>query len=262
MPVRNSDNLQRLSVVPDALWKRPETYQKERFAHFFQWDQYQSSALANVMPVTLMSAIGIVGNPFLITNGTAVWRGEQLYRMLVNAIRAADWAATIQMAGVIGHYFGDLSQPMHVTSDYDGQSIGRRGIHAYFESTLIDRQNPVELHDRVWRAANHSEGDSNSIQKEFTIPSGVQVIEIATNEAKSSLTRLPDLLGAFSASGVVDDIELANLAVTSLAEGASTLSAIWDRAAAEAFTGNVIPTGIRAVADPSWIPVEIVPAEN
>ena len=42
------------------------------------------------------------------------------------------------MAGVMAHYIGDLSQPLHDTKNYDGQLTGQPGIHAFFETTNID----------------------------------------------------------------------------------------------------------------------------
>jgi hypothetical protein len=39
----------------------------------------------------------------------------------------------------LGHYVGDGHQPLHVTTNYDGQMSGNNGIHSRYETTMIDR---------------------------------------------------------------------------------------------------------------------------
>lgn len=260
----NSANLQRLANVPDAIWKQPATKERERFTHFFQWNIYKSSSLASLMPISLTRAAYLTGETYLIENGTSVWRADQLYKMLVNAIRSQDWVGALQLAGVMGHYMGDMSQPMHITSDYDGQSINRRGIHAYFESILIDRQEATELHDRVWRAANSRTSNHRDEQSEvltFSTPSS-GIVDVAFLESKRSLTYLQSILNQFNTTNAIDDTALATMAVRSLAEGAIALKTVWDRAANEANSSRNIPSNRMTVADPAWVPVEIVPTEQ
>lgn len=246
----NSDNLQRLANVPDVLWKRPATKEKEKFAHFFQWDKYRSSAIATQMPIPIAQAMRALGNQYLVTNGTAVWRVDQLYKMLVAAIRSEDWTRTLQIAGVMGHYVGDLSQPMHVTADYDGQSIQRQGIHSYFETVLLDKQDRNDLHNQVWQIAR----TESNIEDQDTNPVG-----IAFAEGKLSLTRLAGLIDTFAAANPPDDDALAPFLAPSIATGASTLRTLWDRASVEANIRHSIPANHLTVADPQWIPLEIEP---
>lgn len=44
----------------------------------------------------------------------------------------------ITLAGVMGHYVGDLSQPLHNTSDYDGWAKGHGGLHQYYEADVVN----------------------------------------------------------------------------------------------------------------------------
>jgi hypothetical protein len=41
-------------------------------------------------------------------------------------------------AGLMGHFVGDLAQPMHTSADYDGWQREQGGLHAYFESEAVD----------------------------------------------------------------------------------------------------------------------------
>ena len=45
-------------------------------------------------------------------------------------------------AGLLAHFVGDLSQPLHTTTDYDGFTAGLGGLHAYFETDVV---NAVDL---------------------------------------------------------------------------------------------------------------------
>ncbi len=39
--------------------------------------------------------------------------------------------------GVLGHFVGDNSQPLHLTLDYDGYKAGHGGLHSYFEEEIV-----------------------------------------------------------------------------------------------------------------------------
>jgi len=39
--------------------------------------------------------------------------------------------------GLMGHFVGDASQPLHNTADYDGYASGHGGIHGYYEDLVV-----------------------------------------------------------------------------------------------------------------------------
>lgn len=39
--------------------------------------------------------------------------------------------------GLMGHFVGDASQPLHVTANYDGWLNGHGGIHSFYEDTVV-----------------------------------------------------------------------------------------------------------------------------
>jgi hypothetical protein len=79
--------------------------------------------------------------------GTAPWRTAQLYQAARKALtppqkKSALTSAAVDSAllsmGLMSHFAGDLAQPYHVTRDYDGWDKNEGGIHAYFESDVVD----------------------------------------------------------------------------------------------------------------------------
>jgi hypothetical protein len=90
--------------------------------------------------------------------GSIWWRADQFYRRFLsfnkelqtaeapkNAKDATDDSlpynkAAYEMAvslGLMGHFVGDASQPLHNTADYDGYAAGQGGLHAYYEDDVV-----------------------------------------------------------------------------------------------------------------------------
>jgi hypothetical protein len=57
----------------------------------------------------------------------------------VAAFEAKNWTEAVKLAADIGHYVGDLHNPLHDTKNYDGDLTGQSGIHSRFESNMTDR---------------------------------------------------------------------------------------------------------------------------
>jgi len=64
-------------------------------------------------------------------NGVLPWAVEDNFNTFVQYLRENDWDNAAQLAGVICHYIGDASNPLHATSDYNPG-----GNHTAFESTV------------------------------------------------------------------------------------------------------------------------------
>lgn len=251
--VANADNLAAFAKTPDLLWKQPATNQKEGPMHFFQWDRYESSQLASLLPVDLSKALATVGAAYLNKNGTAPWRAAQIFVKLRDALAKKDCATALQMAGTLGHYIGDLSQPMHNSSDYDGQSIQKPGVHKYFESTLVDKQNQAQLLAAVIKAGSNANVDG------FAAGQPTDVIRLSVEESKAALDELPQLLD-YLTQIPVNDRGLINQLAPSMGSGAYVLAQIWDMAAnaagTQAAAGPHCPnTKLTGVSDPAWFPL-------
>lgn len=160
--------------VPDLIWKRPESYARERHQHFMDLEIFDRAFKAKLDQGKLQSK----EEPFQLDRktfnarfpeikpdaGRAFWRIRELERKLAATADLlkqkelivserhrlqADWLVT---AGAICHYVSDLSQPMHVSENYDGELTGQKGIHSFFEEVIVDQMWP-SLNQAVMRDA-------------------------------------------------------------------------------------------------------------
>lgn len=71
--------------------------------------------------------------------GVLPWAIEETYAKLVSALRTKNAADAKQMMADLAHYVADAHQPMHTMLNYDGQLSGQKGIHARYESDMIEK---------------------------------------------------------------------------------------------------------------------------
>lgn len=249
----NQEKLGKFANTPDGLWKRGNTYEKERGTHFFHWDIYRkSNLLGKFGDLTLAQVLRKEGKTFVDENGSAMFRVAGIYRRLVTALQKKHWPEAIQMAGVLGHYIGDISQPMHVSSDYDGQSIGRRGVHKYFESTLVDQVS----HDRlVADLLDEGERRKAGFDRRRGAPSAGAAKSLAMHEGEVSFGELSGVLDHFDSSGSQDDRGLKTYYGPRMGFAAAVLASIWDMAVEEAGVESGFPLKPLSVEEPEWFPL-------
>lgn len=152
------------SNIPDFVWKRPETYDKERNQHFVDLEEYslvlknQKAGEANIF--SLERKDFETKYPLVKEEaGRVFWRARELESELgkiteqLRALkedserkpRQALQEKWLVIAGTMGHYWGDLSQPLHVTHNYDGQLTEQKGLHSYFEEAMVTELYPELL---------------------------------------------------------------------------------------------------------------------
>ncbi len=159
--------------VPDIVWKKTETYKIEAPQHFIDLEIFLRKEAhldtASTHQFTPKEANGFADklatpsermnfekeNPEIkIEAGRSWWRIDEMVGDLKKITSAlndkelkkeehqklqAEW---LVKAGTLGHYVGDLGQPLHVTENYDGQLTEQKGIHAYFEDRVVDELYP------------------------------------------------------------------------------------------------------------------------
>lgn len=144
--------------VPDIIWKRPATFDTERKQHFMDMEKFKAAFKARpevATPFRLSRADFDRTFPELKTDaGRAYWRIREMFARLTKIgerlkakelTRAErhelqlDWLVS---GGVMGHYIGDLGQPLHVSENYDGELTNQRGIHSFFEDVCVDELYP------------------------------------------------------------------------------------------------------------------------
>jgi hypothetical protein len=104
-----SSTIENYSNKPDQ-WKYSDTY--EGYRHYYDSD--------------------IPHGEDDYVDGVLPWAVEDNFNTFVQYLRENDWDHAAQLAGVISHYIGDASQPLHATSDYNPG-----GKHVSFE-TIVD----------------------------------------------------------------------------------------------------------------------------
>ncbi|HEU0107374.1 MAG TPA: alkaline phosphatase family protein [Vicinamibacteria bacterium] len=88
----------------------------------------------------------------ITAKGRLPWKIDEVYRGLVQAFRDRDLPRALERAGTLCHLVADAHVPLHATDNYDGQLTGQRGLHARWESDLVER-NRLQLEAAVEPAA-------------------------------------------------------------------------------------------------------------
>jgi len=71
--------------------------------------------------------------------GTAPWAVAAYTRRLARGFEeGTDLRSILCHSAALAHYVQDLSQPLHLTENYNGQLSGQEGVHFRFESDLVD----------------------------------------------------------------------------------------------------------------------------
>jgi hypothetical protein len=142
----NASNMGKLTNVPDQYWKSGPGASAEKPTHWFQIDSYFTKPNQfNSFPHDYIEATDKYSEKSVIVNGTATWRINQFYSNAVAALKKNNYLKGLQMAGAMSHYVGDLSQPLHVSKNYDGQETNDPGIHKFFETINLENADADEL---------------------------------------------------------------------------------------------------------------------
>jgi hypothetical protein len=97
------------------------------------------------LPRDYGEALRKYGRPVLERNGSLPWRFAEFFGLLQRGFEGFGRQSAFSVTDVIlfsacsAHYIQDAHQPFHASDNYDGQLTGQRGIHARFESRLIER---------------------------------------------------------------------------------------------------------------------------
>jgi hypothetical protein len=204
------------SSDPDRWRNRNRT---EAPFHFIDLDTWGTEAAENY-PEDYWIACGIYGKDAIDKNGTVPWRIGQYYGKLVTAFKKKDARAIVEISTFLGHYVADIHVPFHAIANYDGQLSGQKGIHARFESVMVERQ--VKATDLKTRP---SDVVKNPVGAAFAW-------------ARLSMKRSADVLQADKDAAALDSQfgdgyyqsfgeKTRSIAVTALEESGSHLAGIW-----------------------------------
>jgi len=141
----NADYLVEQAINPDLYRSGPSDPD-----HFLDMDAFGSYPFAEV-PRAEKDVAARLGKE-AASKGRLPWKIEEVYRGLVDAFRASDLPRALERAGTLCHLVADAHVPLHATSNYDGQATSQRGLHARWESDLVER-NRLQLEAAVAPAA-------------------------------------------------------------------------------------------------------------
>ena len=246
---KNQKTMGVLANVPDVVWKSSDTYAMEKSTHFFQPDSYADDpAQFEQFPRDYDAATAKYSTEALAESGTATWRAKQLYDLAVTAFKNGDFQSGIEYAGTMSHYIGGLSQPLHVTKNYDGADTGDKGIHAFFETTNIQH---ADLNDLIETVTSEAQVDLND--QNFRAQSKGAIIDTVFNEVSRAYSFKDMVIDNdlnLGRSGKGAKVQLA-LAETRMADGAATLSMILSKMWSDA--GNPNGSDVQLNPRPGWV---------
>lgn len=247
----NSTNMGNLTNVPDQKWKQSATAAGEKPTHFFQPDAYFPTVdQFDLFPRAYKDAVVKYTETTIVKNGTAPWRIKQFYGLALEALKKQDFATAVQMAGAMSHYIGDLSQPLHVTENYDGQQTKDPGIHKFFETDNLEAADPVALVDDVKAQALALIADPAFVAKFQGSLEDISFEEV--NRAfviKDAIIDADLKLGRTNPAGVA---ELLRIAKARMADGAATLALVLARLSKEAGMDPAVGATVN-VTIPKWV---------
>jgi len=247
-----SFNMGYYANVPDFIWKRPETYETEKGQHFMDMEIFNLEFAKHPE----------VQNPFELSRkefdakfpdiksdaGRAFWRIRELYADLektttkLHELKEPNGPARqklqerwLLVAGVMAHYVGDLSMPLHVSENYDGLLTNQKGVHSQFEEVAVDQLFPSILCD-VDREAKKDWPAFSKRNKDKT------VLQLLTDLATRSNHQIAKLLAADKKSNRKDVKKYAEafrpLIRQQLVDGSLTLAELYRRQLGWTFDNN------------------------
>ena len=76
--------------------------------------------------------------PWQLPHGDSIWQIERFTLRLADSLQRRRWQEADHDAVFAAHYAADLTQPLHTVMNYDGQLTGQKGVHARFETDLVN----------------------------------------------------------------------------------------------------------------------------
>ncbi len=227
--------------VPDLVWKLPATYSEESYNHFMDLEAFERGLKGTKIenPYALSRIEFNKAFPEIQNKeGRSWWRIREFQETLGQITTKlkqtdlsvdehqklqADWLIT---AGTMGHYVGDLAQPLHCTENYDGQLTGQKGVHAFFEDDVVDNLYP-DLESEVLKGAqklwpkfskDNAKKDTLSLIRELTLGSQKALPELLKIDKKVGRTDMTKATRAYHA-----------MILEHMITGTLTLAELWHR---------------------------------
>jgi hypothetical protein len=120
---------------PD-IWINKDRYERKR--HYIYMDKYGIFPFLG-LPHSFRKAVEQYGSGRVNRDGVLPWQvGEHSLR-LTEAFKDRNWDQVKLEAAVLAHYVADAHNPLHVTTNFDGQLTRQTGLADRFEIRVLDR---------------------------------------------------------------------------------------------------------------------------
>jgi hypothetical protein len=119
-----------------AEWMKKDRYERKR--HYLYLDKYGMFPYLD-LPNSFQRAVEKFGSGRINRDGVLPWQIGEYSLRLTNSLKTQNWPEARLNAAVLAHYVADAHDPLHTTSNYDGQLTGQTGLASRFGLSLIER---------------------------------------------------------------------------------------------------------------------------
>lgn len=159
----NIEYLTSNSTTPDS---RRYSNKKEGAGHYIDLEFYNN--VENLQKINWNKINELIPTDSLYKHGILPWRIIQYKHLLQKSFEEKSYKDILKYASELGHYISDALVPLHTTKNYNGQFTNQHGIHAlwetkivelivhdinYFNSKAIYIENPTQF---IWKIINQS----------------------------------------------------------------------------------------------------------
>jgi len=119
-----------------AEWMKKDRYERKR--HYLYLDKYGLFPYLG-LPHSFQRAVEKFGSGRVNRDGVLPWQIGEYSLRLTNSLKAQNWHEARLSAAALAHYVADAHDPLHTTSNYDGQLTAQTGLASRFGLSLIER---------------------------------------------------------------------------------------------------------------------------
>jgi hypothetical protein len=135
--------------VPDIIWRNlgEDITKVEGPQHFFDWTPEIKKTFGSIsaLPENFDDYKAKLGEKYRRKDGLLIWRIGALAKKCSEMTQNLEFekqGPLLVCLGVLSHYLGDMTMPLHTSDNHDGQKTGQKGVHSYFEDTMVEALGP------------------------------------------------------------------------------------------------------------------------
>ncbi len=109
--------------------------------HYIDIDNYPEFNSTGRISQDFDSLVAIHGYSFVMDQGILPWAVMTSMDSIQSAFQQNNFQKAMLTSADLGHYIGDMHNPLHITRNYNGQYTGQTGVHSRYESNMINTYN-------------------------------------------------------------------------------------------------------------------------